>query len=489
MKAFFKDSEALLRNPDYELVAEDEKYFFVTAGGQRVETDRLAKILWEFLPGTADEVALRAGADVNVSGRLIREFLFLMVRAQLVNMSALPATEGTEERPNSVRSCLQAGLIPAASGTPTPGQEGVSDGAKPGEKINKEPQDLVSVIVVTLNGEEHIRQCLDSVFRLTYPNIEVLVVDNGSTDQTLPIIRQRFARVRLFALEKNLFYTGGVNYGIQQARSDYYLILNDDVELEPDSLSRMLARMKSGEDIGMVVPMLKYFHLRGFINGIGNHIRNAGWGSDNFIGFVDIGQFRDMEEVPSACVSAVLVRRRAVDEVGLIDVKYHAYYEDVDWSFRFWLGGWRILAAADAVVYHKFGAYWKTMGRKLKLAARNRLRLVLKIFQGRNKFVFIKQYLREDIRNILSLLRKREFELVRAYVKAYFELAFSLPDIFIKRKRLMKRKLKGRQETFVLMKNPECFSLLSRDNHPLLNVDAYFSYYRGELKKLNEEKA
>jgi hypothetical protein len=464
MKAFFKDSEVLSRNPDYELVAEDEKYFFVTAGGQRVETDRLAKILWEFLPGTADEVALRAGADVNVSGRLIREILFLMVRAQLVKAEV-------GQLHDFPFSGLPSGVC---SRLPF---------------LEKEPQDLVSIIVVTLNGEEHIRQCLDSVFRLTYPNIEVLVVDNGSTDQTLPIIRQRFPRVQLFALEKNLFYTGGVNYGIQQARGDYYLILNDDVELEPDSLSRMLARMKSGEDIGMVVPMLKYFHLRGFINGIGNHVRNAGWGSDNFIGFVDIGQFRDMEEVPSACVSAVLVRRRAVEEVGLIDVKYLAYYEDVDWSFRFWLGGWRILAAADAVVYHKFGAYWKTMGRKLKLAARNRLRLVLKIFQGRTKFVFIKQYLREDIRNILSLLRKREYELVRAYVKAYFELVFSLPDIFIKRRRLMKRKLKGRQETFVLMKNPECFSLLSRDNHPLLNVDTYFSYYRGELKKLNEEKA
>ena len=393
MRTLFGDNVILAKNPEFRLIVEDEESYFMLADGHRVETDKLAKIIWDALPGTVDAVTGRVKQAVNVSERMIGEFLFLMVRAQLIKEES-------------------AGPTPSVAGA------NAADEAPPWGKSTGEPLPLVSVIVVTLNSEEHVRRCLESVFGLTYPAIEVIVVDNGSKDGTLSLIRQDFPQIRLFALGMNIFYTGGVNYGIGRARGDYFLILNDDVELEPDSLTLMMRRMRGAQDAGVVVPMLKFYHLRGFINGIGNHVRNWGWGSDNFIGFIDIGQFRDLDEVPSACVSAALVRRRAAEEVGLIDEKYLAYYEDVDWSFRFWLGGWRILAAADAVVYHKFGGYWKTMGRKLKLAARNRLRLVIKIFQGRIRLGFIKRYLKEDLRNILSLLKRREHGLVLAYARA-----------------------------------------------------------------------
>ena len=146
--------------------------------------------------------------------------------------------------------------------------------------------------------------------------------------------------------------------------------------------------------------MMKFRRLPGFINGLGNHIRRRGWGSDNFIGVVDVGQFAGLNEVPSACFGAALLDRAAVDEVGLLDERYTAFYEDVDWSFRAWMKGWRIVPEAGATVYHEFGASYPSR-QKLCFVVRNRLRLVLKLFRGRWLLSFVKSYVIEDARGAL----------------------------------------------------------------------------------------
>ncbi len=127
-----------------------------------------------------------------------------------------------------------------------------------------------------------------------------------------------FPEVRLHALTKNLFYPGGVNYGIAATAGAYILVLNDDVELTPGFTAEMVRVMEASPRAAAVVPMMKLYYLRGFINGIGNHVRTKGWGSDNFVGYVDIGQLDDVIEVPSACVSAALLRRAAIEAAGAV---------------------------------------------------------------------------------------------------------------------------------------------------------------------------
>ncbi|MDH7514121.1 MAG: glycosyltransferase family 2 protein, partial [Clostridiales bacterium] len=369
-------------NNDFRLCLKAGRPYFVhRESGDQVITDELGRAVWESLPGTEEEVVKKAVERTGAQEGLVHDFLRVMLNAGIINCLS-EGLEGKEEKK---------------------GKEGEGGGAQKKEEGNarfiaqkemispdEEARDarvvatgLVSVIIVTFNSEEHIRGCLDSVLGQTYKNLEVMVVDNASKDRTVEIAQSYHPRVKVFPLRKNIYFPGAVNYGIEKAAGDFFLILNDDLELDSGCVRRLVERMSADVKAGAVVPMMKFYHLRGFINGIGNQIRERGWGSDNFIGCVDIGQFRGLTEVPSACFGAVLVRRKAVEDIGPLDPKYKSYYEDSDWSFRCWMRGWKIVPEVRALVYHKFGAHWKTMERKLKLVARNRLRLVLKLFQGR----------------------------------------------------------------------------------------------------------
>lgn len=443
----FGSDEVLSKNPAFSLQEEKDACYYTHKSGQRIITDELGKTLWNNLPGTADEITERVKSELSVSEDLVMCFLYVMLRAELLDSS--------REK--------------AADTLPPPVKE-------------EHGESLVSVVIITCNSEENIKECLESVVNQSYINLEIMVVDNASKDKTADIIKRDFPQVKLFALERNRYYPGGVNYGLARAEGDCVFILNDDVELEKNCIQHLYRKIMSDEGIGAVAPMLKFYHLRGIINGIGNHVRHWGWGSDNFIGCVDVGQFAKLEEVPSACFGAVLLNRKAVEEVGGLDESYTAYYEDTDWSFRCWLKGWKIVPEVNAIVYHKFGAYWKTMGRKLKFVARNRMRLVLKTFQGRKMLGFIKSYLIEDLKNFFSLLKKKEFSMNMAYIKAYFSIFFSLIDIFWKRRQIMRTKAESMREINILAKNPAHFHCLNQDNIPRIDAEVISSYYLPQLK-------
>jgi len=446
----FKDTDILFKNPEFELLSEGQDFHFILKSGHKVQTDIIGKAIWENLPGTPEEIQSRIQNHFSASSRFIEEFLYILLRAEIV---------------------LSQKDTASPEDTPSP------------FKNRETPKDLISAIIVTCNSMEHIEECLTSLKNQSYINLEILVIDNNSQDKTVSFIQENFPDVVVHALKKNVYYPGGLNYGMKQAKGDYFLVLNDDVALDRDCVFHMYEKIKEDKETGGVVPMMKFYNLRGFINGIGNHMRNYGWGSDNFIGCVDIGQFAGLKEVPSACISTYLVKKETVLQTGYLDSRYIAYYEDVDWSFRFWLSGWKIIPAEKALVYHKFGAFWKTMERKLKFAIRNRLRLVLKIFQGRILYGFVKRYVKEDLKNVLSLLKKKEFSMVCSYPKAYFSLVLMLPDIFFKRRKIMRKKLKTVREKDIIEKNPDFFSALNKKNIPIVDSSLYFRYYRWEFRR------
>jgi GT2 family glycosyltransferase len=461
---WFKDDERLDRNPAFVLEEggagggagggvgagaggrAGAPFRFVHESGEDVSTDAFGAALWECLPGTAGEIRERLAAKADVSARTADDFLYLMLRAGLINAK----NTGTHHL-----IVLKSGHLSLSA---------------------------VSAVIVTLNGERHIRACLASLRAQTRRPAEVLLVDNGSTDKTLEIVRNEFPEVLVHALPKNLFYPGGVNHGISKTKSEFILVLNDDTELEPDAVGEMARVMAADDRAAAVVPMMKLFNLRGFLNGIGNHVRPKGWGSDNFVGCVDAGQFDSLSEVPSACLSAVLLRREAVLDVGFFDEGYRAYYEDPDWSFRARLRGWKIGAAPRAVVYHKFSAYWGSMERKLKLAAKNRQRFVVKVFWGRHLGAFLRSYLKEDAKNFLSLVKRRRWSVALAYPRAYGALVWGLPADLIKRRAVMKRRVPGVGIQDILDLNPVHWTCLDERNRPVLDIGTYFRYYRWVLR-------
>jgi len=295
--------------------------------------------------------------------------------------------------------------------------------------------------------------------------------------------KKHFPDVQVVAQKKNRHYAGGINRGIKEAKGKYIFLLNQDTELAPDCIEHLYRKVGSDGRIGAVSPMLKFSQLPGFINGIGNQINNHGWGTDSFIYCVDIGQFEVLKEIPSACFGAVMLSREAIEEIGLVDEGYKSFYEDADWSFRCWLRGWKVVPEVRAVVYHDFGGSYLEK-QKLVFVVRNRLRLVLKIFEGRVMLGFLKNYMREDIRNYLSLMKKWQLGKAFSYTKAYFLLVLNFPAILFKRPAFMRVKNKNMRERDVIEKNPAFYCCLHPPlQMPQIDVQVIRRYYRWEMVK------
>jgi GT2 family glycosyltransferase len=440
-------SDAVLeRNPGFRLEDGNGSYAFVDASGFRVETDLLGKLVWDALPGTPSGIAEKVAASALVPRGAMETFIEVMGR------SGLAGVAGTAW-PNLPLP------LPAGGGETAP---------RP---------DLVSVVVTTYNGLAHVDACFRSIVRQTHPRIEIIAVDNASTDGTVGRIRAAYPQVEIVALRRNLHYTGGVNAGAARARGEYLLILNQDTELDPRCVARLLERAAADPTIGAVAPAMRFFQLRGMINGIGNQIWNRSWGSDNYIGHVDVGQFGGLDELPSACFGAVFLRRSAFEEVGPLDRGYGSFYEDVDWSFRCWFSGRRIVAAPGAVVYHKFGGSYLSRP-KLRFVARNRQRLVLKLFQGKVRPGVFRRYLQEDVRSVLSSVKRREWGMAWAYAAAYASLAARIPEILLKRRGVMRRKRQGIRELDVFRRNLVYYHCLTPEGRLRLDTSVLLGYYR-----------
>jgi len=328
---------------------------------------------------------------------------------------------------------------------------GVIKSAKPEKEEIEEktpPQPLkenppVSVVIVNYNGEKHLPDLLDSLKRQTYKNIEVTVVDNRSTDTGCQWLKAHHPDVTLKELGRNTGFAAGVNAGIRLSRGEYILVLNNDIVLDEGAVYELVtAALSAGTQWSAIVPRMKFFDNPAFINAIGNSLYPISWGSDNFIGHVDLGQFDSVGESFSACFGAVLLNRGALDDIGLLDPRYRFYYEDMDWSFRAQAYGYPILTAPRADIYHKFGASMslKSQAFKFRYIVGNRLYFTLKNLDRETVKRFLLNYVIEDIKSILIYCKRRNISLVFAYVLGYLRFFTSLPGLIFKRRRMRKRR-------------------------------------------------
>jgi len=297
-----KREERLFPSENFRLLEKKATFYFLNRKGKKVLTDKWGKLIWDSLPGSLATIIRNIRTQGEISERLVNEYLAVFLASGII-------CTGVRSNP-TIRKQTE---------------------------LQDEP--LISVIVVTYNGEEYIRRCFDSLLAQTYKNLEIIAVDNASQDQSVALLLKNFPEVQVLALKRNRHYAGGINAGISRANGEYMFLLNQDTELDPDCIVQLYKKATSEDKIGAVAPMMKFSALRGFINGIGNQINNHGWGTDSFIYCVDIGQFESLKEIPSACFGAVLLSRKAIEEVGLVDEGYKSFYEDSDWSFRCWLHG------------------------------------------------------------------------------------------------------------------------------------------------------
>lgn len=216
----------------------------------------------------------------------------------------------------------------------------------------------ISVIIVNYNGGEYIDDCITSVLRSTHPRLEVVVVDNGSTDGSAELVKARSMsddRLNLIALDENLGSARGNNIGIQYARGEYVALLNLDTKVDPQWLTELSAALDEDETIALAQAKLMLMSDPQRIDSVGIHINQLGLVHDVGSGHIDRGQFDGLTDIFAAKGAAVLARKTVLREVAGFDPLFFIYFMDADLCWRMRLAGYRIVLVPGAVVFHAGG--------------------------------------------------------------------------------------------------------------------------------------
>ena len=230
----------------------------------------------------------------------------------------------------------------------------------------------LSIIVPNFNGKQFLKICFDSILNQNYSLYEIIIVDNGSSDGSVQYINENYPEFTLIQNKENLGFAAAVNQGIKASNADYIFLLNNDVELEPDSISNILKCIEKDENIFAVSSKMIQYNDRSKMDDAGDEYTILGWTRK-----VGDGKSPDLytaeREIFSACAGAALYRKNILDEIGYFDENFFAYMEDVDISYRARINGYKCVYCPEAVVYH-FGS--GTSGSrynefKIRLAARN----------------------------------------------------------------------------------------------------------------------
>lgn len=241
----------------------------------------------------------------------------------------------------------------------------------------------VSAVVVNYQQRDLLRSCLESLreaLRMIGGGQEIIVVDNGSSDGSGEMVRTEFPEARLIELPENAGFAGGVSVGIQHAKGDWILCVNNDATVAPDSIEQLLRAAESGGDeIGSVAAQMVFADRPGVINSAGIVVDRLGVASDRLLG-EPVGASEQMPvDVFGTSAGAGLYRRTMLEEVPF-DKTFFAYLEDVDVAWRARMRGWRCLYVPTAVVRHhhsmtavhgsSFKYYW-TGRNRVRVLARN----------------------------------------------------------------------------------------------------------------------
>ena len=340
---------------------------------------------------------------------------------------------------------------------------------------------LISVIIVSFNSREWLAECLPTIIEQTYAPLEIIVVDNASSDGSAEWVQENYPSARLVRLDTPRSFACAINQGVYAAAGSFFLILNPDVRLEPDAIAQMAAVAQRDNAPVIVAAKLKLWWATGFLNGLGNRVGAISWGTDNAIGHLDLGQFDAWRELPSACFAAALIPRAVWESVGAVDEGFPMYYEDSEWSYRARLLGYTVRAAPCAVVYHAFGGRVPSgksselSARKLRQVAFGRLRFAVKILGWRCLLHFLRNYASEDWANSWRVLLQRDWRAVGAYVGAWRDFVSCLPALLRKRGQLQARRVCSDDELFALQR--EMPVTLLWQGLPELTMDLVQDYY------------
>ncbi|WP_031527329.1 glycosyltransferase family 2 protein [Dyadobacter crusticola] len=282
----------------------------------------------------------------------------------------------------------------------------------------------VSIVTVNFNQPQVTEDLLRSLDEVNnYPDLEIIVVDNGSKINPVPAWQQRYPEVKFIRSERNTGFAGGNNIGIAQATGSYLFLINNDTEVTPDLIGKLVAQLDQNPKIGMISPKINYFDHPTMLQYTGYTPMNYYTARNACIGQFeeDRGQYDSLSgETGYAHGAAMMVRREAIDKAGLMAENYFLYYEELDWCERIRKAGYEIHVDLSALIYHKESV---SVGKRTALKEffmnRNRILFIRKNASGFTFFIFCCYFLLTVVpRNIFKYIKNKESSFIPVFFNA-----------------------------------------------------------------------
>lgn len=295
--------------------------------------------------------------------------------------------------------------------------------------------DKVSVLVLNYNGLDYLNECFSSLFKQTYKNYEIFMVDNCSTDGSQEFVKKHFPRVRIIQFKENLGFTGAYNKAIRMLKEDFIALLNNDTKVDRNWLKELMAVIKKDDKIAICASKILFYDKPKLVNSAGLALTQIGSGFD--IGFREDASKFNESRFTCASGGALLLRRKAFIDVGGFDPTYFIYFEDTDLSWRLWLYGYRIIFVPTSIVYHKFGAFcgsYLHSPMRIYYGQKNRITNILKNFNMQDIILAFIISVFFDTARIVNFIMKRKVPLIALLFKADMYVVRNIKSILKKRK-------------------------------------------------------
>lgn len=317
-----------------------------------------------------------------------------------------------------------------------------------------------AVVILNWNGKKMLERFLTSVTAHTQGDAEVIIADNGSTDDSISFLQEHYPQLRIIKLDKNYGFAGGYNLALEQVKADYYVLLNDDVEVTENWIEPVIAQMQQHPDTAICQPKLLMYDQRDtfeYAGGAGGFLDKYGYPFCRGRMFTSLEQDNSQYNTPSeifwASGAAMFVRADVWHKLGGLDNDFFAHMEEIDFCWRAKNAGYRVEYCPQSTVYHVGGGTLpKSNPRKTYLNFRNNMALLYKnLPKHRLAWVMCLRIVLDYVAAIKFLLERKpkEFSAVVDAHKAFYKW---LPELKKKRQSLKQQsKVSGMYQGLLLI--------------------------------------
>ena len=322
---------------------------------------------------------------------------------------------------------------------------------------------LVSIIILNYNAGNLLLNCVDSVFKSTYPNFEVLVVDNISTDNSHVICKEKFEKIRLIENKENLGYCEGNNVGIRNANGEFIVILNPDTTVEPNWLDHL---MSAYNEFGEGLYQPKFFSLNEklVLQSTGNMLHIFGFGFARDKGKIDDEKMESVEKINYASGTCLFTSKIVLDKIGLLDPFLFLYHDDLDLGWRAAHIGINSFYVPKSIIYHAESYSIKWSSKKFYWLERNRKYCLLTHY---SKETYAKMRLSLFLVDLCVWLFYLSKGFLGAKIKAELDIFRNRKTIKIRHKQLEKIKIISDKE--LIKKFPDEIFVPKNVSEPIFN--------------------